>query len=95
MAITLHTALLVALIALQVADAALTINIMRLGGRETNKLLILMIGRFGRDAVLVGSKLALIAALFSAIDVSDQEPFVAMARVGVQIVQRSTEIIFT
>lgn len=36
-----------------------------------------------------------IAALFSAIDVSDQEPFVAMARVGVQIVQRSTEIIFT
>ena len=62
MTITLHTALLIALIALQIADAALTINIMRLGGRETNKLLILLIGKFGRDAVLVGSKLAFIAA---------------------------------
>ena len=30
-----------------------------------------------------------IAALFSAIDVSDQEPFVAMARVGVQIVREA------
>ena len=30
-----------------------------------------------------------IAALFSAIDVSDQEPFVAMARVGVQLVQEA------
>lgn len=48
MAINPHTALLIALIALQVADAALTINIMRLGGRET------LIGKLGRDAALVG-----------------------------------------
>ena len=62
MAITLHTALLAALIALQVADAALTINIMRLGGRETNGIVKWLIGRLGRDAALVASKLAFIAA---------------------------------
>lgn len=60
---TLHTALLISLIALQVADAALTIETMRLGGREMNGVVAWFMKKMGRDAGLVVLKLALIAAL--------------------------------
>lgn len=59
-----HTYLLIAVAVLQLADAHFTIQTLRLGGKETNKVVKKLIGGFGRDQALIGSKLAFLAALY-------------------------------
>ena len=62
---TPHEMLFIALVVLQVADAALTIAGLRTGyAKESNKFVNFLITKFGRDRALVGVKLVSITGMW-------------------------------
>lgn len=61
---TIHTALLIALIALQIADGYTTIQALRTGkAREANGLVAKLMDKIGRDVAVVGLKVLVVVAL--------------------------------
>ena len=73
---THHELLFIALVILQIADAALTINALRTGyAKESNPLIAKLIGKVGRDRAVVGIK---IISIVGAWLVYDQAPLGAL-----------------
>lgn len=93
MTITLHTALLIALIVLQVADAALTIKGMKSGATEANPIVRWLVGAIGRDGALLALKAAAIAALVYYIDQTPTVLLAGLAAVYAVVVVRNVRVV--
>ncbi len=91
---TLTDYLFWAVIALQVADAAITIHALRTGKtREANPIVAKLISKLGRDRAVVGLKIISIGALFYFRDQATLWPLVGLAALYAVVVVNNVRVI--